>query len=382
MTSLLPTPEPADPVEGEPGHFDHSNWVKASVKALDTGTVHKAGDSMENLTVSELTIDKTSGQDSFLNLVGDGIRAVLGKTAGGFVRWRLQLGDSTAEGGANSGSLFGLFAHDDAGNQLHQVLKGSRADGLLEVKGNPTAALGVATKQYVDSSMPIGAIIAYGGSSAPAGWHICNGTAHGSSALQAILGSANTPDLSGRFIVGSGTGYNPGATGGVASNTLTPAQTATKGHSHTGTANSTNTDHTHTVDPPATQSGGHNTDHSHYVSLGAGGHGHNIAYGNNWQGSLQEQNPAGSDYAPVGNGPSQFGQTATAGDHGHAGQSNGASTDHSHNVNIGAFTSGAANSNASHTHGLTVNATTDANATASIENRPPYYALVYIIKKA
>jgi microcystin-dependent protein len=382
MTSLLPTPEPADPVEGEPGHFDHSNWVKASVKALDEGTVHKAGDSMENLTVSELTIDKTSGQDSFLNLVGDGIRAVLGKTAGGFVRWRLQLGDSTAEGGANSGSLFGLFAHDDAGNQLHQVLKGSRADGLLEVKGSPTAALGVATKQYVDNSMPIGAIIAYGGSVAPTGWHICNGTAHGSSALQAIIGSANTPDLSGRFVVGSGTGYNPGVTGGVASNTLTPAQTATKGHGHTGTANSVDTNHTHNVDPPLTWSSGHNQDHTHHTSMGGGGHSHGSAYANNWQGSTMEQNPAGTDYGPIGNSPSQFGATTTAGDHSHAGWSGGASVDHAHYVDIGAFGSGWMNQNNTHTHGLTVNATADANATASIENRPPYYALVYIIKKA
>jgi microcystin-dependent protein len=37
MTSLLPTPWPADPVEGEPGHFDHTNWVKASLIALDGG---------------------------------------------------------------------------------------------------------------------------------------------------------------------------------------------------------------------------------------------------------------------------------------------------------------------------------------------------------
>lgn len=39
MTSVLPAPEPADPVEGQPGHFDHSNWVKASLKALDRALV-------------------------------------------------------------------------------------------------------------------------------------------------------------------------------------------------------------------------------------------------------------------------------------------------------------------------------------------------------
>lgn len=35
MTTVLPTPKPADPVEGQPGHFTHSNWTKAAVEALD-----------------------------------------------------------------------------------------------------------------------------------------------------------------------------------------------------------------------------------------------------------------------------------------------------------------------------------------------------------
>lgn len=40
---LLPTPWPADPVEGQPGHFDHTLWVKASLIALDNGKVDKPG---------------------------------------------------------------------------------------------------------------------------------------------------------------------------------------------------------------------------------------------------------------------------------------------------------------------------------------------------
>lgn len=39
--SLLPTPWPADPVEGEPGHFDHTLWVKAGLIALDNGKINK-----------------------------------------------------------------------------------------------------------------------------------------------------------------------------------------------------------------------------------------------------------------------------------------------------------------------------------------------------
>lgn len=36
MTSVIPTPLPADPVEGQPGHFSHSNWCKNAIIALDS----------------------------------------------------------------------------------------------------------------------------------------------------------------------------------------------------------------------------------------------------------------------------------------------------------------------------------------------------------
>lgn len=382
MTNVIPTPIPPDPVEGEPGHFDHTLWVKEALLALDGAVVRKSGDIMTGpLTTAEVVVDPPASSDATIQMRGSGFRGVIGQNAAGLMRWFMMLGDNGGEGGGNAGSLFSLWAYDDNGAPLHQVLKASRVNGLVEVKDSPTAPKGVATKEYVDNSMPLGAIIAYGGSVAPTGWHMCNGTAHGSAALQALIGSPNTPDLSGRFIVGTGTGYNPGATGGVASNTLTPAQTATKGHGHTGTANATDTNHTHNVDPPATWSSGHNADHSHYWSVGGGGHGHNSAYGNNWQGSTQDQNPAGTDYGPIGWNAPNVGGVFTAGDHSHAGQSGGASTDHAHLTDIGSFGSGWMNQNNTHTHGLTVNATADANATAPIENRPPYYALVYIIKK-
>lgn len=44
--TLLPTPWPADPVEGELGHFDHTLWVKASLIALDEGMVPRPGTSV------------------------------------------------------------------------------------------------------------------------------------------------------------------------------------------------------------------------------------------------------------------------------------------------------------------------------------------------
>ena len=163
-TSLLPGPEPADPVEGALGHFEHSNWVKAALKALDQGTVHSVNGTVTGVFNADIiTVNDPNTENANVNLVGNGELSLRGANSAGALRWRLALGDNTAEGGGNSGSLFGLFAYDDAGAQLHQVLKAARSNGLLEVKGSPTAAKGIATKEYVDNAMPIGAIVAYGG---------------------------------------------------------------------------------------------------------------------------------------------------------------------------------------------------------------------------
>lgn len=86
--------------------------------------------------------------------------------------------------------------------------------------------------QYADAefAMPVGAIIAYGGATPPSGWALCDGSAHGSAALQAVTGSANTPDLRGRFILGTSAGHPTGQTGGAETHTLTIAEMPV--HSH------------------------------------------------------------------------------------------------------------------------------------------------------
>jgi len=78
--------------------------------------------------------------------------------------------------------------------------------------------------------LPIGAIVAYGATTAPTGWHLCDGSAHGSSALQAVTGSPNTPDLRDRFVVGAGSSYSQTGTGGAATVALTINQLPV--HSH------------------------------------------------------------------------------------------------------------------------------------------------------
>jgi hypothetical protein len=74
---------------------------------------------------------------------------------------------------------------------------------------------GYVSKDYVDSAMPIGSILMWSGSvdTVPEKFHLCNG-------------EEGTPDLRDRFIVGAGSDYEVGATGGSASTDL-PSHTHT-----------------------------------------------------------------------------------------------------------------------------------------------------------
>lgn len=124
----------------------------------------------------------------------------------------------------------------------------------------------------VDASAPPGGILAYGGSSAPAGYLLCNGQAVSRStysALFAIIGTAygvgdnsttfNVPNIVDKFTKGKGAASALGDTGGSAthshaSHSYTPAGTVSQPtftgsalgtHTHTFTGDALGT-HTHT----------------------------------------------------------------------------------------------------------------------------------------
>ena len=78
----------------------------------------------------------------------------------------------------------------------------------------------------------------YGSSSAPSGWQLCNGASASTSALQSVVGS-NVPDLRDRFIVAAGNSYSQGNTGGEASVTLTTAQMPSHDHDADASSNAT-----------------------------------------------------------------------------------------------------------------------------------------------
>ena len=175
--------------------------------------------------------------------------------------------------------------------------------------GQVVVSQGAGSAPAWGSGFPSGGIILWSGSvaSIPSGWLLCNG-------------SSGTPDLRDRFVVGAGSTYAVGATGGAASVTLSTAEIPSHTHTFSGTTDTVG-DHTHTI----------NISYSPDFDY----------YGNNVTGLNAGQNGANSV-----TGQSVNLTTAGAGNH-------------SHTVS---GTTGAAGSGGSH------------------ENRPPYYALAYIMK--
>jgi len=182
-------------------------------------------------------------------------------------------------------------------------------------------------KWVVSGLVPLGGILMWSGSVAtiPTGWALCDGT-------------GGTPDLRGRFIIGSGTTYAIGDSGGSA--------TANLAHTHT-TANA-NTDtsgaHTHTTTTPA--AGG---THAHQVATPTDGFTANGA-------------GAGSDLVT----------NIAASLHTHSFTTFNTSTDGSHTHTIP--TSG---SDGGHTHTIPT-ATTGSALSATQSLLPPYYAVCFV----
>jgi len=219
-----------------------------------------------------------------------------------------------------------LDTHVDAGSTTaHTISNVSGLQSTLNLKATEadltTAEGDIAALE--SASVPVGGILMYSGSlaSLTANWHLCDGT-------------SGTPDLRGRFIVGAGGTYAQGATGGADTVTLTTAQIP--GHTHTGPS------HTH---GSGTLSTGSNGSHIH------------------------------NDITR---------RTRAEVTHGHTTTKTGVAappTDHTGNDTINTGSAG------SHTHsisGSTASAGTGNTGSTggggSHENRPPYYALAYVMR--
>lgn len=99
------------------------------------------------------------------------------------------------------------------------------------------------TYSYAPSPVPAGTVIASAVTSAPAGWLLCNGATVSRTTYRRLFRAIGTafgvgdgsttfalPDARDRFLVGAGSTYGVGSTGGAASVTLTEAQMPSHGH--------------------------------------------------------------------------------------------------------------------------------------------------------
>ena len=133
----------------------------------------------------------------------------------------------TVQAGNFTGGVFSATANI--------IAAGNLGGGNLSVTGTATvptpdsnsANTQVATTAFVATRLPAGVILMWSGSiaSIPAGWLLCDGT-------------NGTPNLQDRFVVGAGSAYAVGATGGSANATLVS-------HNHTATSVVTDPGHAH-----------------------------------------------------------------------------------------------------------------------------------------
>lgn len=207
--------------------------------------------------------------------------------------------------------------------QAHLTLiKSVLKNTFPNIKGPVTA-----TNENLSNGIPVGLISMWSGSSVPAGWTLCNGVTVGRSDG---TGNITPPDLRDRFIVGSGGAYSVGTTGGASTTYLTVDQLPP--HSHSASSDSQG-NHSHTVNDP--------------------GHQH---------------------YAPVNNSATGFGSAdgpSVATLAGSSINTNATPPTSKATTGIGIAAGGI------HNHNITVGTT---GAGAGVDNRPPYFALAFIMK--
>lgn len=226
---------------------------------------------------------------------------------------------------------------------------------------------------YETGISPNGIIQMWSGALAniPAGWVLCDGT-------------AGTPNLTDKFIKGISTAItNPGTTGGANSYTLSTSQLPSHNHTinhdhgahgHTNTVGNQSANHAHSgTTSVESVSHTHTMQHTHtYSSTSATG---SVISALN--GSIVGYNVSNSAHTHAISGVTSGSSVVSAGVN-----VGSASASHTHTFSTG-------NQDTSHTHTVTINSSVSISHTgnsgsagsgSSIDNRPAFYELAFIIK--
>lgn len=229
---------------------------------------------------------------------------------------------------ANPLTTDGLAQGDDHLRLIKTVLKNTLPNL------NTAVSATVSQLNNLNGIVPVGGIILWSGSSAsiPTNWHLCDGT-------------VGTPNLMDRFVVGAGSTYAFGATGGATS--TTPTTSATPNHTHPGTSSDVQGDHAH--------------------SAVTGLHALTLAEIPN------HSHMSGDTFLTTSFGGSALltlntGSTLNVGTVADTGQ--GGNQGHSHTIGI----------DGGHVHNITVALDGGHAHTVTVATLPPYYALCYIMR--
>jgi microcystin-dependent protein len=257
----------------------------------------------------------------------------------------------------------GILNPSEINTSLDQyVCNGTQgAQGVQGTQG-PQGIQGIQGPAGTNGSLPTGIIVMWSGTLAtvPSGWALCDGT-------------NGTPDLMDRFVVGAGSTYAPAATGGTNSVTLATANLPSHTHALTAASAVSGGAHTHGLTTASAVSNGGHDHNFNGTTSNNGDHSHTVTV------TFERRNSTGSNLPPGGSNASGSnltlnGTTNNTGAHTHTYSGTTALTGaHTHTL------TGNTDSGGAHTH--TLSGSTDATGSgSSIENRPPYYALAYIMK--
>ena len=260
-------------------------------------------------------------------------------------------------------------------NSLSDVtVTGSPGDDSILQYNTSSSQWEVVAGNTVGTTIPAGTIVMYNGDTAPSGWALCDG-------------GGGRPDLRDKFVIGSGSSYNRGSTGGyndavIVSHNHGSGNTGNQSANHThGSGNYSGNTSTHN---------GHTHDDGNYAAAAGGSHTHQVNVNGN------TQNQSANHYHTIGGNkpdgsPGTWNVTTSGGTHGHSYRSsnghpqsnmsgiqrtggddnnstnntdifsNGGS--HSHNINLTGVTTGGIDQN--HTHSLNISANTSPPLTSS-----------------